>query len=76
VYEDFYSDSPKPRPKLTSAEARSLQAEGQFAPGSMAPKIEAAIDYLDAIDGEAIICLPEHLVEAIDGRMGTHITRA
>ena len=76
VYEDFYSDVPKPRPRLTCAEARSLHAQGQFAPGSMAPKIEAAIGYLEAIDGEVIICLPEHLVEAIDGRGGTHITRA
>ena len=76
VYEDFYSDSPTPRPRLTSAEARALHADGQFPPGSMAPKIEAAIDFLDAIDGVAIICRPEHLVEAIDGQAGTHITRA
>ena len=76
VYEDFYSDAPKPRPALSCAEVRSLLAAGQFPPGSMAPKMEAAADYLDAIDGEAIVCLPEHLVEAIDGRAGTHITRA
>ena len=76
IYEDFYSDSPKPRPELTIDEVRALHAQGQFAAGSMAPKVEAAIDFLDAIDGETIICLPEHLVEAIDGRAGTHITRA
>ena len=53
----------------------ALHAEGQFAAGSMAPKMEAAIDYLDAIDGETIVCLPEDLVEAIDGTAGTHIRR-
>jgi carbamate kinase len=76
VYEDFYSDEPIPRPELTDREVVELQARDQFAPGSMGPKMEAAVDYLAAIDGEAIICLPEQLVDAIDGRAGTHIRRA
>ena len=75
VYEDFYSDTPRPRPELTVDEARALHAAGQFAAGSMGPKIEAAIDFLEAVDGDVIICLPEQLVEAIDGRAGTHIRR-
>ena len=75
VYENYYSDTPKPRPELTSAEAQSLADEGHFAAGSMGPKIEAAISYLSAIDGEMIICSPEELVGAVDGRAGTHIRR-
>jgi len=75
VYEDFYSDAPRPRSELTVDEARALHAEGQFAAGSMGPKIEAAIDFLDAVDGDVVICLPEDLVDAIDGRAGTHIRR-
>jgi carbamate kinase len=75
VYEDFYSDSPTPRPELTSNEVRTLHAAGHFAAGSMGPKMEAAIDFLSAIDGDVIICLPEDLVDAIDGRAGTHIRR-
>lgn len=75
VYEDFYSDTPRPRPELTCAEAQSLAADGQFAAGSMGPKIEAAVNYLAAIDGETIICSPEELVDAVDGRAGTHIRR-
>ena len=75
VYEDFYSDTPKPRPELTSAEAQSLAADGHFAAGSMGPKIEAAVSYLAAIDGEMIICSPDQLVDAVDGRAGTHIRR-
>ncbi len=31
--------------------------------------------YLAAIDGEAIICCPEDLVDAVDGGTGTHIRR-
>jgi carbamate kinase len=76
VYEDFYSDAPTQRPELTHHEVRSLYADGHFAAGSMAPKMEAAMEFLNAIDGEAIICLPEELVEAIDGRAGTRIRRA
>ena len=75
VYEDFYSDDPIARPQLTVDEVRTLQAAGQFAEGSMAPKMEAAVDYLGAIDGEVVVCLPEHLVDAIDGTAGTHVTR-
>jgi len=75
VYEDFYSDTPRPRPELGCAEAHSLAADGHFAAGSMGPKIEAAVSYLAAIDGEAIICSPDKLVDAIDGRAGTHIRR-
>ena len=75
VYEDFYSDTPEPRPELTSAEAQSLASDGHFAAGSMGPKIEAAVSYLAAIDGEMIICSPDQLVDAVDGRAGTHIRR-
>lgn len=76
VYEDYYTDAPVPRSELTVDEVRELDARGQFAPGSMGPKMEAVVGYLDAIDGEAIICLPGDLVQAIDGRAGTRITRS
>ena len=75
VYEDFYGDEPIARPQLTADEVRELAADGQFAAGSMAPKMEAIVDYLDAIDGEAIVCLPEDLLDAVDGRAGSHIRR-
>ena len=75
VYEDYYSDAPKPRRRLSGGDVRSLRADGHFGAGSMAPKMDAVLDYLEAIDGEAIICLPQNLVEAIDGHAGTHITR-
>jgi carbamate kinase len=62
VYEDFYTDTPTPRPDLTVGEVRALHAQGQFAEGSMAPKMEAAIDFLEATDGEVVICQPSDLV--------------
>ncbi len=75
VYEGFYTDEPRPRPELTRAEVVALAEAGEFAEGSMAPKMEAAVAYLEAVDGEAIICLPEALVDAVDGTAGTHIRR-
>ncbi len=75
VYEDFYTGAPIRRAHLTIDEARSLLAAGQFPPGSMRPKIEAVVDYLAAVDGEAIVCLPEDIVTALDKRAGTRITR-
>lgn len=75
VYEGWLGGSPTPRPELTAREVREMAAAGEFSPGSMAPKMEAVVDYLDAIDGEAVICLPEDLVSALDGVAGTHIRR-
>ncbi len=75
VFENYYSDNPIPRPELTVDEARRMLVAGQFAAGSMAPKIEAAIKYLDVVDGEAVICLPGDLVPALDSHTGTHVHR-
>ena len=76
VYVDFDTDTPRALDELRRDEAVALHAEGQFPAGSMGPKIEAAIDYLDAIDGEVTICHPDQLVEAIDGNAGTRIHRS
>jgi carbamate kinase len=60
--------------RLTLDEARSYLAEGtHFAAGSMAPKIEACIEFLEAGGSEAIITTPDRLEDAIAGRAGTHI---
>ncbi len=75
VYRDFYSDAPQPLTNLTAAEAQRLADDGHFAAGSMGPKVEAAVRFLDAIDGDVIICSPEALVDAVDGKTGTHIRR-
>ncbi len=61
---------------LTLAEAKRYLAEGtHFAAGSMAPKIEACIWYLERGGREAIITDPPHLREAVRGGAGTHIVR-
>lgn len=75
VFRDFGLPSQKALNHLTLAEAKKLLAEGQFGMGSMAPKIEAAIIFLEERDGEVIITLPETAVKALRGKTGTRITR-
>ena len=62
---------------LTLDEARRYLAEGtHFAPGSMAPKMEAVIGFLEAGGTEAIITSPDNLERAMAGATGTRITAA
>lgn len=59
--------------RMTLAEAKQYLKEGHFAPGSMKPKIEAVIEFLEAGGREALITDPDHLVAAIRGEAGTWI---
>jgi carbamate kinase len=60
--------------KLTLSEAKKYQAEGHFLAGSMGPKVEAIIAFLDACpSGKALITKPETIVDALDGKTGTWI---
>ncbi len=59
--------------RMTVAEAREFMQQGHFAPGSMKPKIEAAIEFLEAGGREVIITQPHLLEDALAGKTGTHI---
>jgi len=60
--------------KITLAQARQYLAEGKhFAKGSMAPKIQAIIWYLENGGQHAIITNPENIGRALKGETGTHI---
>lgn len=60
---------------MTLAEARQYLAEGvHFAKGSMAPKIQSVIDFLEHGGQRAIITTPENIGRALRGETGTHIT--
>jgi carbamate kinase len=63
--------------RLTVDEARAYLAEGtHFAPGSMAPKVQACITFLEQGGEEAIISSPGNLELALHGRAGTHIVQS
>ena len=60
--------------ELTPAEARKYIAEGQFAPGSMLPKVEAAVRFAESKPGrKALITLLEKARDGIAGKTGTVI---
>jgi carbamate kinase len=59
--------------RMSLSEAKQHMAEGQFAAGSMGPKIEAVIGYLERGGTEAIITDPDNVERALAGETGTHI---
>jgi carbamate kinase len=61
--------------RLTLAEAKQYLAEGHFHKGSMGPKIQAIIWFLEAGGKEALITNPENIERALKGETGTRITR-
>ena len=77
---DFNQPTQRWLDHLTLAEARGHAADGQFPAGSMGPKIEAALAFLQQSlqanqDGVVIITSLEHAFDALQGRAGTRITR-
>ncbi|HNS97140.1 MAG TPA: carbamate kinase [Polyangiaceae bacterium] len=58
---------------ITAEQARQYMNEGHFAPGSMKPKMEAVLQFLDEGGKRAIITNPENLERALLGETGTVI---
>ncbi len=59
--------------RMTLAEAKQYLAEGHFAPGSMAPKIEAIISFIENGGPQAIITDPASISRALRGETGTTV---
>lgn len=73
VYVNFNKPEQKALDELTLQEAREYMAQGHFGVGSMLPKIEAAIDFVQNGGPKAIITNPENLSKALKGEAGTQI---
>ncbi len=73
VLRDFGTDKARPLDRLTVAEARQLMAEGHFPPGSMGPKMQAAVEFLERGGERVLITTPEALGEAWNQRGGTWV---
>ncbi len=59
--------------RMSQAEARTYLAEGHFLKGSMAPKIQAILNYLEQGGKQALITDPENIGRALDGQSGTWV---
>ncbi len=58
---------------LSASEAKRYLDEGQFAKGSMGPKVQAALEYLERGGQAALITMPESIEQALAGVTGTWI---
>jgi carbamate kinase len=70
---DFGKPSQRWLDRVTLAELKQHQADGQFPPGSMGPKIEAAIRFLEHGGKRVIIAKLDQAVAALRGEAGSHI---
>lgn len=73
VYINFGKPDQKAISKMTVAEAKKYISDGHFKPGSMLPKVQACIQFIEAGGKEAIITMPETLTEALASKNGTYI---
>lgn len=73
VYLNYGKPNEKALDRVTLAELREYAAQQHFAPGSMLPKVQAVISFLEKGGKQAIITNPESLEEAIAGLTGTHV---
>lgn len=73
VYLDYGTPQERPVDVMTAAEASEYLSQGQFPPGSMGPKIESAIEYIQAGGKEVLITSASHLKAAMIKRSGTRI---
>src|SRR4051794_32077182 len=71
----FGTPAQRPLGGVTAKEMREHAADGQFARGSMGPKVEAALRFVDAGGRRAVITSLEHIADAVNGDdVGTVLT--
>lgn len=70
---NFGKPDQKPLDRVSLSEIRKLHAAGQFPPGSMGPKIDAAIQFLEGGGRRVMIGRLEEAVRILRGEAGTHI---
>lgn len=73
VFLDYDRPGHRPMREMSALEAKRYLSEGHFAEGSMRPKIEAAIGFLEGGGKEVLITSPSLAMEALSGLAGTRI---
>jgi carbamate kinase len=75
VYLNYGRKNQKKLGKVKLEQMKSYLKEGQFPPGSMGPKVEAVINFLEKGGRSAVIASIEDIEEAVGGKRGTVVTR-
>jgi carbamate kinase len=73
VYLDWGTPRQRPLDHVTAEEAARLLDAGAFEPGSMAPKLEAAVGFVRATGRDAVICSADAAAAALRGEAGTRV---
>jgi carbamate kinase len=73
VVKNFAKKNEEAIPELTVSEARSLMKQGHFPAGSMGPKVDASIRFVEAGGSAVLITDARHIKEALQGSSGTYI---
>lgn len=73
AYLDYGESEQQPLFDVTSRELRTHLEEGEFGEGSMQPKVEACIRFVEQGGERAVITSPEHLRDALAGEAGTQV---
>jgi len=75
IYADFNGPNKQRLTQLTVSEVLEMADKGEFPPGSMGPKVDAAVQFVQGGGQVAVVCSPEDLVEAFKGNAGTAIVK-
>jgi len=76
VMKNFGKRSQQALAEMTVSEARKLLKQGQFPAGSMGPKVEASIRFVETSGSSVLITDAAHLARALEGESGTYIRPA
>lgn len=74
---NFNKPNQRELPQMTLAEAEEYIAQGQFAPGSMLPKVQSCMEFVqgNVNGGTALITSLSRAAEALEGKTGTIVTK-
>ncbi|GAM08620.1 carbamate kinase [Geobacter sp. OR-1] len=72
---DYATPAERPLERMSVAEARHFLGAGQFPAGSMGPKVEAAVQFMEGGGKRAVITAIDRINAAIAGKEGTEIVR-
>jgi carbamate kinase len=72
---NFNKPNQKNLDQMTISQAKQYSDQGHFAPGSMAPKVKAAVKFIKSGGQKSIITHPFNILEALKGQTGTTITK-
>ena len=73
VYLDYKKPTERRLERVTASELEGYYRAGHFPAGNMGPKVESALRFVRSGGAEVVITSFEHLIDAVAGRMGTHI---